>query len=74
MYFVEWQDKNGNRMDLILIGLNRVFIKLLTNYTTEERDLSQAYSILFTFPPICVIYNQRIKVVENVGQKTATLL
>ena len=55
-------------MDLILIGLNRVFIKLLTSYTTEERDLSQADSILFTLPPICVIYNQRIKVVENVSQ------
>ena len=37
----------------------------------EEKDLSQAdsfYQILFTLPPMCVIYNQRSKVVENVIQ------
>ena len=43
-------------------------IAKLTSYAVEERDLSRADSVLFTLTPICVIYNQRSKVVENVSQ------
>lgn len=56
-----------------LIGLNIVFhqIAKLTSYAIEETDLSQTnrlYSVYFATPAICVIYNQRSKVVENISQ------
>ena len=70
-YNVEWQDKNDNRIDLNWFKHSFHQIGKPTRYAVEEKDVSQAdslYQILFTLPPICVIYNQRSKVVENVIQ------
>ena len=45
-------------------------IAKLTSDTVEVKCLTQAdiESILFTSPPICITYNRRSKVVENVSQ------
>ena len=66
-----FQDTNDDKIDLTLFedAVHQI-AKLSTSDTVEVKGLSQAdiESTLFASPPICITYNRRSKVVENVSQ------
>ena len=65
-----FQDTNDDKVDLTLFEDAIHQIAKLTSDTVEVKGLTQAdiESILFTSPAICINYNRRSKVVENVSQ------
>jgi len=67
---VLFQDTNDDKIDLTLFEDAIHQIAKLTSDTIEVKGLIQAYieSTLFASPPICITYNRRSKVVENVSQ------
>ena len=67
---VLFQDTNDDKIDLTLYEDAIHQIAKLTSDTVEVKGLTQAdiESILFTSPAICINYNRRSKVVENVSQ------
>ena len=67
---VLFQDTNDGKIDLTLFEDAIHQIAKLTRDTVEVKGLTQAdiESILLTSPPICITYNRRSKVVENVSQ------
>ena len=67
---VFFQGTNDDRIDLTLFEDAIHQIAKVTSNTVEVKGLIQAdiESILFTSPPICITYNRRSKLVENVSQ------
>ena len=65
-----FQDTNDDKIDLTLFEDAIHQIAKLTTDTIEVKGLTQAdtESTLFASPPICITYNRRSKVVENVSQ------
>ena len=65
-----FQGTNDDRIDLTLFEDAIHQIAKVTSNTVEVKGLTQAdiESILFTSPPICITYNRRSKLVENVSQ------
>lgn len=64
-----FQDTNDDKIDLTLFEDAVHQIAKLTSDTVEVKGLTQAdkKSILFTWPPICISYNRRSKVVESLN-------
>ena len=64
-----FQDTNDDKIDLTLFEDAVHQIAKLTSDTVEVKALTQAdiKSILFTSPAICISYNRRSKVVENLN-------
>jgi len=67
---VLFQDTNDDKIDLTLFEDAIHQIAKLTSDTVKAKGLTQAdiESTLFASPPICITYNRRSKVVENVSQ------
>lgn len=64
-----FKDTNDDKIDLTLFEDAVHQIAKLTSDTVEVKGLTQAdkKSILFTSLPICISYNRRSKVVENLN-------
>ena len=63
-----FQDTNADKIDLTLFEDAVHQIAKLYRDTVEVKGLTQAdIKSIFTSPPICISYNRRSKVVENLN-------